>query len=93
MPFSIYLIYKIVTDNLIKSGERKEVESFINYILQSFIMYFNTALPFYIYILTSSSFRRGLKRIFIKFYSFITRKQIRSEQDESVRTMTIRHSC
>ncbi|CAF4090204.1 unnamed protein product [Rotaria sordida] len=74
MPFSIYLIYKMMTDYLIKSRERKQIESFINYIFQSFIMYLNTGLPFYIYISTSSSFRRDLKRIFIKFYAFIMRK-------------------
>ncbi|CAF1039998.1 unnamed protein product [Rotaria sordida] len=91
MPFSIYLIYKMMTDYLIKSRERKQIESFINYIFQSFIMYLNTGLPFYIYISTSSSFRRDLKRIFIKFYAFIMRKQIRYELDDSVRTITIRH--
>ncbi|CAF1528709.1 unnamed protein product [Rotaria sp. Silwood1] len=89
MPFSIYLIYKMVTDDLIKSRERKQIESFINYILQSFIMYLNTALPFYIYISTSSSFRRELKRIFIKFYAFIMRKKIRYENNNSTRTMII----
>ena len=32
IPFSIYLIYKIGTDyNTIKSRERQQIESFINY--------------------------------------------------------------
>ncbi|CAF1313347.1 unnamed protein product, partial [Rotaria sp. Silwood1] len=91
MPFSIYLIYKILTDNLTKTRERKQIESFINYIAQSFIMYLNTALPFYIYISSSPSFRRGLRRFFIKFYACIRSKQLRPELDESARTMTVQH--
>ena len=75
MPFSIYLIYNLITNyTTIKSKERQEIESFINYITQSFLMYFNTALPFYIDISTSSSFRKQTKRVIIKIYAFITRK-------------------
>ncbi len=73
MPFSIYLIYKMITNNLIKSEERQQIESFINYLTQSFLMYLNTALPFYIYILTSSSFRKNIIQIY-------TGKQIRNNQ-------------
>jgi hypothetical protein len=71
MPFSIYLIYKIMTDYSIKSVERQQIESFLNYLTQSFLMYLNTALPFYIYILTSTSFRKNTKFIFIRIYTFI----------------------
>ncbi|CAF3231735.1 unnamed protein product [Rotaria socialis] len=89
MPFSIYLIYKIITDSFAKSLEQQQIESFINYITQSFIMYLNTAMPFYIYILTSSSFRRECKRVLFKFYALIMRKQLRNLHNNSDRAMTI----
>jgi hypothetical protein len=80
LPFSIYLVYQMITTNYIKSKERKQIESFINYLTQSFLMYLNTALPFYIYLATSPSFRRECKKILIKFYAFITGKEIRSNE-------------
>jgi hypothetical protein len=91
MPFSIYLIYKMLTDSLTKSRERQQIESFINYLVQSFLMYLNTALPFYIYILTSPSFRKQTKQFLIRIYAFIIRKQIRNEQDETTRTAVVRN--
>jgi hypothetical protein len=75
IPFSIFLIYKMITNDYIKSQERKQIESFLHYITQSFLMYFNTVLPFYIYIFASTSFRRALKQIILKFYRCITRKK------------------
>jgi len=75
MPFSIYLIYKMITNNLIKSEERQQIESFINYLTQSFLMYLNTALPFYIYILTSKAFRSEFKIAWIKLWKKTFYKQ------------------
>ncbi|CAF3168017.1 unnamed protein product [Rotaria sp. Silwood2] len=80
LPFSVYLVYKLITDSLVKSQQRKQIETFINYFLQSFMLYFNTAVPFYIYVATSPAFRRELKRVFIKLYAGMTGKQIRDEQ-------------
>jgi hypothetical protein len=91
LPFSIYLIYKMITNNLRKSEERQQIESFINYITQSFIMYLNTALPFYIYIATSPAFRRQCKQFIIQIYAFIIRKQIRKERDDKPQTGTLRN--
>jgi len=91
LPFSIYLVYNLITTNLTKTKERQQIESFINYLFQSFIMYFNTALPFYIYISTSPSFRRQCKTVIIKFYAFIMRKEIRQDQDTTGRTMTVKN--
>ncbi|CAF4490184.1 unnamed protein product [Rotaria magnacalcarata] len=90
MPFSIYLIYKMITNSFTKSREQQQIESFINYITQSFLMYLNTAMPFYIYILTSSSFRQAFKRVLFKFYALIMRKQLRNLHN-SDRTMTIQN--
>ncbi|CAF1482246.1 unnamed protein product [Adineta ricciae] len=85
LPFSIFLVYKMITDDWVKSKERKQIETFINYMAQSFMMYFNTALPFYIYIFTSASFRKQTMGIFVKFYAFITGKPLGVE--ESGRTI------
>jgi hypothetical protein len=82
MPFSIFLLYKLGTDyTTIKSRNRLQIESFINYMAQSFIMYLNTALPFYIYIATSASFRRQTIRVIHNLFAFITRKQMRRDED------------
>jgi hypothetical protein len=81
LPFSIYLVYQMITSSYVKSKDRKQVESFINYLAQSFLMYLNTALPFFIYIATSPSFRRECQRIPIRFYAFITNKVIRRPND------------
>jgi hypothetical protein len=91
LPFSIYLVYNLITSNIIKNKERQQIESFINYLFQSFIMYFNTALPFYIYISTSPSFRRQCKMVIIRFYAFIMGKEMRQDQDGSARTMTVKN--
>ncbi|CAF3946985.1 unnamed protein product [Adineta steineri] len=74
LPFSVYLIYQMITNNSIKSEDQKQIESFINYLTQSFIMYLNTALPFYIYLATSPSFRNQCKRLLMRF---ITNKNVR----------------
>ena len=79
MPFSIYLIYKMINDHLIKTEYQINLELFINYLTQSFLMYFNTALPFYIYISTSSSFRREFRKTFSQFYQFLKKNQTRNK--------------
>ncbi|CAF1284978.1 unnamed protein product [Adineta steineri] len=75
LPFSIYLIYRMITNDKMKSEKQNQMELFINYLTQSFMMYLNTVLPFYIYITTSTAFRRQCKKIIIKFYRFIRRNK------------------
>jgi hypothetical protein len=86
MPFSIYLIYKMLTYNSMKSLNRIEIELFFNYLTQSFLMYLNTALPFYVYISTSSSFRREFEKLVMKLIQLIKRKKsnkiILNEQEQ-----------
>ncbi|CAF1140241.1 unnamed protein product [Rotaria magnacalcarata] len=87
MNFVEVMIYIII---LQKSLEQQQIESFINYLTQSFLMYLNTAMSFYIYTLTSSSsFRQECKRVLFKFYALIMRKQLRNLHNNSDRTMTI----
>ena len=86
-PFSIYLIYKTITDSTEKNDERRQIESFINYLTQSFLMYLNTASPFYVYILTSPSFRKQFQQFLIRLYAFITRTQT----NENAQRATLRN--
>jgi hypothetical protein len=88
LPFSIYLVYKMIIGNLQESQQRQQIESFIDYITQSFLMYLNTALPFYIYIATSPSFRRQTKLFIIQIYAFILGKEIRNQRNENTQTAT-----
>lgn len=76
-PFSFYLVYKIIADDFAKGEEQKEIEAFINYLTQSFLMYLNTALPFYIYVTTSPSFRRELRKKIWKFIRLIRQRNER----------------
>jgi len=82
MPFSIFLIYRILTKDHIKNKEQKQIELFINYMTQSFLMYFNTVLPFFIYVSTSSSFRRKLTNIFKK----LTRSMLKQRAKRFIST-------
>ena len=91
MPFSIFLLYKFFTDNTKKSRDRAQIESFVNYLLQSFVMYLNTALPFYIFYITSPSFRLQCRRVTSKFYYFVCRKPRPEQMHDNARTMTIQH--
>ncbi|CAF1540080.1 unnamed protein product [Adineta ricciae] len=38
LPFSIYLVYNMITSSATKSKDRKQIESFINYMTQSFLI-------------------------------------------------------
>jgi hypothetical protein len=71
-PLTINLIYKAATQAVIKSNEQQRIESFINYMTGTFLIYFNKSLSFWIYIVTSRSFRFEFKSLFIKWYKLIT---------------------
>jgi hypothetical protein len=61
---------------VIKSQQRLEIESFFSYLTGTFLLYINNGLSFWIYICTSRSFRLELKNLIMKFYGFITDRQI-----------------
>ena len=73
-PLTINLIYKASTQAVMKSNERQQIELFINYLTGTFFIYFNNSLSFWIYIVTSRSFRLELKNLFIKCYNLIAPK-------------------
>jgi hypothetical protein len=91
MPFSIYLIYKMLTNNSIKSLNRIEIELFFNYLTQSFLMYLNTALSFYIYICTSSSFKREFEKL-IQLIKRKKSKTILANEEQNIQLHLLKHS-
>ena len=79
VPLSVFLVYRIVTQESNKTRQNLQVESFINYMCQTFMMYLNTALPFWIYLSTSGSFRGQSLRIIIEVYAFLIGKYINKD--------------
>lgn len=75
-PYTIVLVYSTATRSMSKSREQQQIESFITYVAQSFLLYLNNALPFWIYIFTSRSFRMECKRLFIDPCIMIVRRCI-----------------
>ena len=71
-PYTIVMVYLTATASIDKSIERKRIESFTKYLSQSFLVYLNDVLPFWIYFLVSRPFRQRLKHSMMKFYSVIT---------------------
>jgi hypothetical protein len=68
LPYSIDTIYSEVTNNIPnKSIERQLIESFLIFITRSFLLHLKYSTIFYVYFITSSSFRRTLKKILLKY--------------------------
>ena len=60
--------YLTLTDSTVpnKSSDRLKIESFINFITMSLLLYLNYSTMFYIYFMTSKSFRRSVKQLIEK---------------------------
>ncbi|UJR19084.1 hypothetical protein I4U23_022215 [Adineta vaga] len=68
IPYSANLLYGALTYFVTnKSVERLEIESFITFITQ-FMIYFVGVTPFYLFFLTSKTFRKQFIDLFVKFY-------------------------
>ncbi|CAF4095749.1 unnamed protein product [Adineta steineri] len=79
--FPITLIYSTFTSNIVKSDDRVRIETFINFIAQSCLLYFTSCSNFFIYTATSKSFRHDMKKLLFRLKRRIT-----------VRLMTIANS-
>jgi hypothetical protein len=75
IPFSAYLIYSTATFFVVgKSAQRLEIESFINFLSQFFIHLLSVA-PFYLFIISSKSFRREFTQVLTRWcYKYILRR-------------------
>ena len=49
-----------------KSAERRQIESFMNFITMSLLLYLNYNTTFYIHILTSTAYRSEVKQLVLK---------------------------
>lgn len=65
-PYPIQTLYLAVTSNIIKTTLRLQIESFITFMAYSFLIYINSASPFYVYFSTSRTFRQECKQLFIR---------------------------
>jgi hypothetical protein len=65
-PYPIQTLYLAVTNSVMKSTLRLQIESFITFMAYSFLIYINSAAPFYVYIGTSRTFRHQCKRLVIR---------------------------
>ena len=69
IPFSANLIYSASTSAIAnKSAERREIEAFVNYLSQ-FLIHLLSAAPFYLFILSSKSFRHEFAQLCVKYWS------------------------
>jgi hypothetical protein len=64
--YPVQTLYLAVTNNVMKSTLRLQIESFITYMADSFLIYINSAAPFYVYVATSRTFRLECKRLFLR---------------------------
>jgi len=65
IPYPIHTLYMTVTRDIIKSSLRIQIESFITFLVNSFLIYINSAATFYIYISTSCAYRRQCRQLII----------------------------
>jgi hypothetical protein len=66
--YPLVSIYMQITNNmgLDKSADRKQIESFVNFIAMSVLLYLNYNTTFYVHICTSKSYRTEVKSVVLK---------------------------
>jgi hypothetical protein len=79
-PLAVLFIYLAATQTIMKSSERLQIESFLQYFTTQFLLYLTNSLSFWIYITVSRSFRSEFKKLILKCYTFITGKQIQNNE-------------
>jgi hypothetical protein len=79
-PLTIMLIYSAITRTATKGTEQRQIESFLTYLNNTFLLYMNNCQSFWIYICASRSFRLELKTLLMKMFGFITGKQMQRHE-------------
>lgn len=74
IPNTIVLIYRAVNQNTSSTVQRQAIESLIYFIARVFLLYLNNGLSFWIYLLTSKSFRFELKNFLAKCHTLLDLK-------------------
>jgi hypothetical protein len=77
IPVSIYLVYGAATYSVVdKSVQRLEIESFMLFITQ-FLIQLASAVPFYIFLLTSKQFRKDFNSMLVIYWYKYIRRRVR----------------
>ncbi len=66
--YPLMTFYLTLTNDIIsnKSSERLNIESFINFLTMSLLLYLNYNTTFYVYFIASESFRNSIKQLLVK---------------------------
>ncbi|CAF2117258.1 unnamed protein product [Rotaria magnacalcarata] len=75
IPNTVVLIYKVATPPAANGSERQCIESFVFYFARVFLLYLNNSLSFWIYLITSQSFRHEFKKLLFHLFSFVEHKK------------------
>ncbi|CAF1537036.1 unnamed protein product [Rotaria sordida] len=87
LTYPLMTIYMTVTNSttLNKTIQRKQIESFINFITMSLLLYLNYNTTFYVHFLTSKAYRNEVKQFLFK----LIRKSNQLPQNQQIgMTMT-----
>ncbi|CAF1423718.1 unnamed protein product [Adineta ricciae] len=72
-------LYLSIIDGRAKSIGQQQIETFLNFIAGSFLIYLNPASTFFIYFLAAKTFRRDCKDTFIKQFRRLSGQRTRIE--------------
>ena len=84
--YPINTTYTTLTSNILKSQERLQIEGFINFVIMLLLFYLNYCMTFYLYIFTSKSFRREIKRLLLRCFN----RTVRPETNNIPRDIQLR---
>ncbi|CAF1560715.1 unnamed protein product, partial [Didymodactylos carnosus] len=65
--YPLYLFYTTITMNQSKNALRVSIETFLSFLSSTPTLYFNNASSFYIFLLTSRTFRQEMKHLLINY--------------------------
>jgi hypothetical protein len=70
--YPINLFYNMLTSNISdKSLNRIQIEAFVDFVSRTVLFHFSSCLPFYLYLITSKSFRLEVKRVILKVWKIL----------------------
>lgn len=86
IPHPLHTLYITITRDIIKSSFRIQIESFIMFIANPFLIYINSAATFYIYICTSRAYRRQCRQLIIRCWMKITKSSFVRPANRHIRS-------
>ena len=83
IPLTIFLMYRAFTQNTTKTAAVQQIESFANYFISQFLLYANNSVSFWIYVCASRSYRFEVKKLILKVYACLRRREARTTEATS----------